>query len=639
MPEFLHPSVRTTVTDNSFVFQTAQGTTVLYAPIIAQRGIDNKLVRLTTTDEALFMFGEPNITAYGQSFYNVIEWLKAGGEAYVVRVVPDYARFATTVLYAATISGSYDPDGPTTAFPVKTVMPYLAPLPAAPVTEITVAESPYETPSAVSIGAIETAISNVAFDAMSPVDNSVAFGSDILTVGGVNEKFNRYPITIFSSKGRSTYYNKLGVRIRSLDNYDSTFNFRTYEIEFTLEDLVGNDVRVDGPYIVSFDKLAINRNRESVFIDNVINKYSQFVQCLTNTENLEDVLTFLAPSGVALNQIDFLFGKNRKIKPVPTNHNLIKTIYPTPSGTSYTSDSDSLVSVNRLGNGGSTGFASTGTNSEQSMLVSAFDGTLVPEILDKKQYRFDVTLDGNFPSSVKNAMCTLANVQRQDMIAIADVGFKANVTQTLDFRDQDLQVSDYHSAIFCQDLVVFDSYTGRDIKVTPTYQLAGKIPFNDDRYGIQYPFVGPLYGTISGFSSINFIPNEIQKESLYTSQINYIEKDPKRTNFGSQLTSQTMNSALSDINNVRALLRMIREVEDICADYRMQFNDDITLEQVNYNIANAMQRWISNRTCSELTVKVYRSDYDRQQKIARVKLECVFTGIIERFFIDWSINR
>ena len=84
---------------------------------------------------------------------------------------------------------------------------------------------------------------------------------------------------------------------------------------------------------------------------------------------------------------------------------------------------------------------------------------------------------------------------------------------------------------------------------------------------------------------------------------------------------------------------MIREVEDICADYRMQFNDEATLDAVNYNISNAMQRWKSNRTCTQLDVKVYRSDYDRQQKIARVKLDIQFTGIIERFFIDWIINR
>lgn len=644
MPEFLHPSVRTTVTDNSFVFQTSQGTTVLYAAIRSERGIDSTLVHLTSTDEALFIFGEPNLAAHGQSFYNVIEWLKAGGEAYVVRISPDAARFATTVLYVDTANGSFNPDGVGADFGVKVVIPHFAPLPATPLTQLTSSEANYETPSAVSIASIETAINNIPYDSTPVVDTEVTFTGGtpgVLTVTGINTDTatNRYPVSIFVSKGRATYYNKLGVRLRQLTSLDGTYWYRTYEIEFTLEDLVGNDVTVDGPYIVSFDRLAKNKNRESLFIDDVVNKYSNFVSVITNTDNLTEILNFITPVGTPPSQMDFLFGAPRKIKPAPTNHNLVRAIYPNGSYTSYVADSDTLIAINKLGNGTSGWFSSSGPNSEEAILVSAYDGTLTPEILDKKQYRFDVTLDANFPTSVKDAMSTLASVQRQDMVALCDIGFQANVTQSLDFRDTDLQVSDYHTSIFCQDLVVYDGFTGRDIKVTPTYLLAGKIPANDDRYGIQYPFVGPLYGTISGFSNINFIPNEIQKEALYKSQLNYIEKDPKRTNFGTQLTSQTSNSALSDINNVRALLRMIREVEDICADYRMQFNDEATLDAVNYNISNAMQRWKSNRTCTQLDVKVYRSDYDRQQKIARVKLDIQFTGIIERFFIDWIINR
>ena len=148
-----------------------------------------------------------------------------------------------------------------------------------------------------------------------------------------------------------------------------------------------------------------------------------------------------------------------------------------------------------------------------------------------------------------------------------------------------------------------------------------------------------MNGALSGFEAINFLPNEAEKENLYKKQINYVERDPKRTNLGSQLTSQTANSALSDLNNVRALLRMVRDVEEMMSDNRFKFNDQITLDDMNYDLNNYLQKWKSNRTCASIAGTVYRSDYDRQQKIARVKIELVFTGIIERIFVDWIVNR
>ena len=50
-------------------------------------------------------------------------------------------------------------------------------------------------------------------------------------------------------------------------------------------------------------------------------------------------------------------------------------------------------------------------------------------------------------------------------------------------------------------------------------------------------------------------------------------------------------------------------------------------------------KWVANRTCKSISGSVYASDYDRQQKIARVKVEMIFTGLIERIFIDFIVNR
>jgi hypothetical protein len=224
-------------------------------------------------------------------------------------------------------------------------------------------------------------------------------------------------------------------------------------------------------------------------------------------------------------------------------------------------------------------------------------------------------------------------------MGIVDTGFQANPQQALDFRKNVMQVSSYMVAIFTQDFVVYDEYTGKDIKVTSPYYLASKIPSVDESFGLHFPFVGPRRGTISGFKKMSFNPTEPWKEQLYKKQINYVEADPKRVKFGSQLTSQTIVSALSNINNVRALLRIKRDVEELAEDYQFEFNDAQTLGAFQYNLNGYLQKWISNRACTSIKGTVYASAYDQQQNVARVKIELVFNSVIERILIDLVVNR
>lgn len=710
MPEYLHPSVRTTIIDRSFVFQSAQGSTVLFAVFMAEKGPDNVIVELNTVDEALFYFGEPNIAEYGQSFYNVLEWLKSGGKAQVIRILPADATYSSLLLQLSTKGLATDATG----------------------REIT--------PAIISATSVTAPASLAAV-------SSLLTGT-VVPVAGVST----YPLAAIIPTGRGASYNGMGARITLLDNLDNTYDFRTYNIEFTIKDATGNDVTVDGPYIVSFDRFARSKSRESMYFASVVNKYSQFVRIVDNAANIDKVMAIAAGprTDIAPNEIDMFFGiekandvlgsnpvtdkltnakvatteqilldgsttsvdgvavieddivlvKNQSdakqngvytvpatgawVRSIEMNNTLLDaskkfitvTSGDTQAGTNWkvsstvanvpgtdpinwvkfrlplhsnvfngvkwntgfgkTNDPTNPAAINYLDNGKNGVWTPT---TEEQLLVQAYSGIVAPAILDKRQYPIDVILDSNCSTAVKNAMSALAGTIRGDCVAILDCGFQANASQTIDYRTNYISMSDRNTAIFAHDFVVFDAYNGENIKVTTPYFIAAKIPSNDDRNGIQYPFVGPLNGALSGFEAINFLPNEAEKENLYKKQINYVERDPKRTNLGSQLTSQTANSALSDLNNVRALLRMVRDVEEMMSDNRFKFNDQITLDDMNYDLNNYLQKWKSNRTCASIAGTVYRSDYDRQQKIARVKIELVFTGIIERIFVDWIVNR
>ncbi len=61
MQEFLHPSVSSRIIDNSQLFQTSEGNTVLFQAFAAERGEDNVMKRITAQDEFLFQDGNPNL--------------------------------------------------------------------------------------------------------------------------------------------------------------------------------------------------------------------------------------------------------------------------------------------------------------------------------------------------------------------------------------------------------------------------------------------------------------------------------------------------------------------------------------------------------------------------------------------------
>ena len=73
-------------------------------------------------------------------------------------------------------------------------------------------------------------------------------------------------------------------------------------------------------------------------------------------------------------------------------------------------------------------------------------------------------------------------------------------------------------------------------------------------------------------------------------------------------------------------------------NYQFEFNDDITITNAQTALNSYLNQWISNRACDNITGTVYASDYDRQQKLLRVKIELVFNSIIERIAIDLIVN-
>lgn len=602
MPKYLHPSVSTRIIDNSQVFLTSDGLSTLFQCVVSDIGPDNKLTYVTTPDEYLFHFGAPNLSKHGQAGYNVLNWLNSGGVAYVLRILPETATYAYTGVMANMAMDAAEGTAVVT-------MQHLS-------------------------GTLDNPITSEA-------DFDLAL-QDLLTVTADSATV---PLGVVYPKGRGQGYNDLGIRFTLKTELDETYDFRTYGLYITAKDSLGSDVIIEGPFTVALDPLAKDTSNQALFWEKVVNKYSQFVKVkavASAQETIAEELLKLVEDSDDINPvgIDVIFGKTRK-----ASEEALYTGWTWINKNSEDSSAASVVEELLLDTrssspfkGGTDGLWEDG-QSRESLMVRGYTGLVDSAILDTKFYEFDVILDGNESNPVKHAMGDLASNLRGDCIALLDVGFQADPAQSIEVRREEVNMSSRNVSVWAHDMEVFDSYAGSDMKVTTPYILASKIPEIDRDFGIQWPFVGPRRGIVSGVSNINFIPNPVWKDEMYKVQLNYIERDPKKYNFGTQLTSQVQTSALSDIPNVRVVLRIRREVEKMMADFRFEFQDDLTYDSMSSDLNGYLQKWIANRACRVAEGTVYASEYDRQQKVARVRIDLVFTGFIERIAVDIIVGK
>lgn len=273
----------------------------------------------------------------------------------------------------------------------------------------------------------------------------------------------------------------------------------------------------------------------------------------------------------------------------------------------------------------------------KNLLIKAYRGSIDNDITNKKLVPFQHVLDANYPIEVKQSIITLTKDIRKDIFAWIDTGFTASPQDAINWRQSQFNVNTQFAGIFTQDFLVFDEYGGKNIKVTMTYFLASKIPNIAKQYGLHYTLAGPRRGNISGFKAISFTPNEVYKEELYTRQINYVESDPKRTIIGSQLTADNKNTPLSNINNVLTILDMRRNLERLSEDYQFEFEDSETINTLQYELNNFLSKYVSNRSCEEVKATVYASDYDKSQKILRIRVSIKFNNVIERIVISLDV--
>lgn len=271
-------------------------------------------------------------------------------------------------------------------------------------------------------------------------------------------------------------------------------------------------------------------------------------------------------------------------------------------------------------------------------LSQLFEGALDPMITSTKLVPFNFIMDANYSENVKNSIVNLAMNIRRDFIFIGDCGLNANARGDLAFR-KSFNVSSNYVAIYGQSQIIYDSYSGKDVKVTTPYILASKLPTLESTVGLQNPIAGTKRGLVSGFKAINYLPTDVEQEDLYNNRVNYIVGDNRKYNLGSQLTSDFKRTPLSDLNNVITMLNIKRDAEGIVEGYQFEFIDNNVMRSMQQELNLTLNKYVTSRAADNIDCTVFATEYDRLQHTVRVNISVKFKDIIETVIVTLEVTK
>ena len=188
---------------------------------------------------------------------------------------------------------------------------------------------------------------------------------------------------------------------------------------------------------------------------------------------------------------------------------------------------------------------------------------------------------GEGKSSLANLIAGAEGQLRDDVIFVADTielttkdnkftnklpgDASAWVNKISDSSHETRLISVYDAYLTTED--IYSATSGVETYVSPTYFLAGLIPYNELTYGCSYTNAGKRRGEVSDALYLSKNPTPEEKDALYAERLNYIEKDSTGMYFMSQSTYQQEDTALRFLNNSRSLNVIARNVERIGRNY------------------------------------------------------------------------
>lgn len=572
--------VRSVVTENNAA--------TMFAPFVSNRGPENVAYKVYNNSEFVSTYGQLEFSEQGQVVLNIGNWLNAGGAVLAYRM--------TSVPSSFNLTSNTD-----IVYLVKNGKYYHIINGLLTENEGTVA-SGSQRPSAPTVGIAQT-VGNVTFTKNSTsVDVSVDYKklmpNDIRLAMAYGYHFNT--ITTTDAEGKTSTSNDVTVKAFARAKYSGTF-YKGIQIRATQISKGSFKIEVikDGNLIESYS--ARTKENYKIAIGS-----SDYIGELTIADEWFDDET----NGI----------NNAWTRTAP------KTLYIT------------------------LGYKDNDINTSVSVNNTSIGNAIKNGLKDKLSVKCDYILDAGYDTTIKTEIINLLVKEdettrvRDDIIFIAD-SYKLYPAENVIPEDVTLtgiEDSSYETrllAVYTQYLTTEDIYSrtsGREVYVTPTYFLAGLIPYNERIYGVHYPHAGKRRGVINDSLSLSENPTPDVKDQYYEKRKNYIERDSTSIQFMSQSTYQQEDTALRFLNNSRSLNVIMREVERIGRSYLHEMNTVTSLNNLNAAITTYLNDWVQNRALSKCEVVVYADEYD--DTLVHIILNIRFSGTIEIISVEINID-
>jgi len=420
---------------------------------------------------------------------------------------------------------------------------------------------------------------------------------------------------IFYPYGRGEYYNNIGFKLtKAKKSYPGTFVIDIY--------VKSDDSQWDNlveSFIVSFDLNATDNSGASLYIKDVLDRYSEYLRCKVSDnvvpeEDVEEELNVV--------NVDY------------DNVAMAKTTY--------------LV-------GGSDGpmYTKSGAldwSAMKSPMMLAYRGTIInPDtgedvsyITDTEDFEISVVYDAGYDEDVKSEILGLCEA-RNTCFAILDNGFylengNKNAKAAIDKRLTTQNWSNYRAALYEPYTKIYDAYTGKYVWMTPIYHVVDLMVKTARDYDIFWAFAGMRRGAITtSIKDYRYLLQGGYRDQFKDNELNPIVRF---TNGGDVLwgnwTTQQTPSALKNIHVVLCLQYIQRTLEKNLKQYVYEFNDEYTYALIKNSVNNFLSELQSQRALESFSVSVTATDYQKRNNQCQVDINLKVTGVIE--IINVSLN-
>lgn len=422
------------------------------------------------------------------------------------------------------------------------------------------------------------------------------------------------PFIIFYPIGRGSYYNNMHIDMRlSKRSIHEPNDFNKVLIIDIYNTEGGNKLKVES-YEVSFNPNHKDLSGNSMFIQDVINKYSSYVRVAMNREIFTDTALFTRNIHSDIQQLFQRYSiRNRH-------------------------GSTSLPPKFQHGDDGTIFDKYDNLDWEQatSILVRAYTGQIVnpaaldqgnpyeSDVLDREMRQFDLIFDAGYPGDVKVAIQTLIDARHQDCFGLIDLGDNASAKAAFQARTEEGGVGRPFNTpfigIYEPYSLVYDSYAGRDVWITPVYHAARAYALTDTRYGKFHAPAGTKRGMCPEVKKLRYNLNrEVAYQDLFvTYNINPIIQNRDGYVIWGQSTSQLRTSKYQDINVVRMVLQIKRDLERELRHFIFDLNDSMTWVLMSGAVNAYLGNLVSQNALEGFATQVYATSYDITRHRVRV---------------------